>query len=325
MPIPGLTASNRILCEESERLGFHVTAITGADTVLIHEGHGLRFYTRGTQTSVQSSVGRTIAFDKALAKALLVHHGLPTARGFLATTEADLDQLAGLEAPYVVKPVDGKQGVGVTVGLPDAAAVRSRFMVRTGPVVVEELLRGTEYRVVCIAGEVVAVACRRAAFVTGDGQATIAALVAQKNTHPWRGAGHLNNLTAITFDDGVHDQLASLNLTVASIPAAGQDVPLRRAANLSLGGEAVDVTDAMSPQNRALMGQVARAVDLDIVGIDVICASLSDPIAAQPHAGVVEVNASPGLRMHHFPMSGTPRNVGRLVLEHVIARLGGRR
>jgi cyanophycin synthetase len=293
--------------------------------VLLHEGHGLSFYTRGTQTSVQSSVGRTIALDKAIAKAILQRLGLPTARGFLASSEDDLQNLALLDGPYVVKPVDGKQGVGVHVGLRDEAEVRARFLDRLGPVIVEELLQGEEYRVFCVAYEVVAVAQRKPAFVVGDGVQSVRDLIAAKNRHVWRDEGHIGNLTKIEIDADVSQTLRSIGRTVDDVPPAGEEVRLRRAANLSLGGEAVDVTDQLSGENRALLSRIARAVDLDVVGIDLLCQSLQEPIEAQPRAGVVEVNASPGLRMHHFPMGGTPRNIAGLVLAHVVQKLGGLR
>ena len=320
-----LGASNRIILEESERMGFGVTPFFGLDTVLLHEGHGLSFYTRGTQTSIQSSVGRTIALDKALAKAIFQRMRLPTARGFLASSDDDLAQLAGLRGPYVVKPVDGKQGTGVHVGLRTEADVRACFSARLGPVVVEEMLEGEEYRVFCVAHEVVAVARRRAAFVVGDGARTIEELIIEKNRHPWRGEGHVGNLTRIVVDADLRETLSSSGRTLHDVAGAGEEVVLRRAANLSLGGEAVDVSDEVSEVNRRLMSRIARAVDLDVVGIDLICQSRRSPIDEQPRAGVVEVNASPGLRMHHFPMAGTPRNVGGRVLAQVVQKLGGLR
>jgi cyanophycin synthetase len=52
-----------------------------------------------------------------------------------------------------------------------------------------------------------------------------------------------------------------------------------------------------------------------------MCDSLETPIVDQPQAGVIEVNASPGLRMHHFPLQGQPRNVAGKILDMVQEKL----
>ena len=114
------------------------------------------------------------------------------------------------------------------------------------------------------------------------------------------------------------ENLHELSFTLETVLPEGSEVALRKTANLSTGGEAWDVTDSVSPENQALFEKIARACDLNTIGIDMMCQSLETPIIDQPHAGVIEVNASPGLRMHHFPMQGTPRNVAQSILKKVM-------
>ena len=64
------------------------------------------------------------------------------------------------------------------------------------------------------------------------------------------------------------------------------------------------------------MERIGRLVGLDIIGIDLLAENLSIPLEQQS-AGVVEVNAGPGFRMHMAPTHGTPRPVG----EHVVDML----
>jgi cyanophycin synthetase len=185
----------------------------------------------------------------------------------------------------------------------------------------EEMLRGTEYRVVCIDYTLQAVAFRKPAHVIGDGTHTIQQLIDEKNRHPWRGEGHENNLTKIIVDETVHNVLAEQQLTLDAVPTQDREVLLRKTANLSTGGEAWDVTDQVCAENKFLFEKIARVCDLSIVGIDVMCESLSTPIEQQSHAGVIEVNASPGLRMHHYPIQGKARNVAQTILESTLHHL----
>jgi cyanophycin synthetase len=57
----------------------------------------------------------------------------------------------------------------------------------------------------------------------------------------------------------------------------------------------------------------ARAVGLDIAGIDVLARDIARPLEEQRGA-VVEVNAGPGLRMHLEPSAGKPRPVGEVIV-----------
>ncbi|HEY0433090.1 MAG TPA: Mur ligase family protein, partial [Chitinophagaceae bacterium] len=62
------------------------------------------------------------------------------------------------------------------------------------------------------------------------------------------------------------------------------------------------------PDNVFLAERIARLVNLDICGIDMIAKDVSSPITAG-NGAVIEVNAGPGLRMHLSPSRGNGRNV----------------
>jgi cyanophycin synthetase len=108
--------------------------------------------------------------------------------------------------------------------------------------------------------------------------------------------------------------LAEQGLTPGSVPAAGRTVLIRRNANLSTGGTAIDVTDEVHPTIAARAIDAARVVGLDIAGIDVVACDLNRPLEEQ-HGAIVEVNAAPGLRMHLAPSSGEPRPVGEAIVD----------
>jgi cyanophycin synthetase len=58
----------------------------------------------------------------------------------------------------------------------------------------------------------------------------------------------------------------------------------------------------------------AQILALDVAGIDIVCQNIGRPLNEQGGA-VVEVNAAPGLRMHMYPASGQPRDVGIPIVE----------
>jgi len=89
---------------------------------------------------------------------------------------------------------------------------------------------------------------------------------------------------------------------------------LRNNANLSTGGTAEDITDIVHPDVVARASDAARIVGLDIAGIDIVADDIALPLEEQQGA-VIEVNASPGLRMHLEPTEGTPQDVGAAIVD----------
>ena len=321
-----LWASNRIMAEEAVALGLrvtHVADVADGQGLLLMEGEGgsPRFHASGSMVSVQSAIGREIARDKALTKAVLARAGLPVAPGVVLRCEDDLQRLVELEPPWVLKPLDGTHGQDVVIGVATMEEAAAIFAERRRPLLCEAVLHGREYRVVCVGFQVVAAALRKPAFVVGDGRRSVAELVDEKNREPHRRPGHHGDRTRIDVDAEVLAELARQHLDPGSIVPAGEEVLLRRRANLSQGGEAYDATDEVCPENRALFARVAEAVDLAVVGIDVMADSLGEPLAGQPAAGIIDVNARPGLRMHHAPSGGQPRNVARAILKMTLGRL----
>jgi cyanophycin synthetase len=155
-----------------------------------------------------------------------------------------------------------------------------------------------------------------AAQVTGDGVLDIAALVQRANVDPRRGVGHDRPLTRITLDATVLSYLSYQGLTPASVPRAGQVVKLRHNANLSTGGTSKDVTDAVHPAVARMCARAAATIGLDICGIDLRLRDISRPPGALCETGgIIEINASPGLRMHLQPSEGRRREVAGYIID----------
>ena len=89
------------------------------------------------------------------------------------------------------------------------------------------------------------------------------------------------------------------------VVAVAERVPVGREA----GSErAIDRTDEIHPENVAICAFAADAVGLDVAGLDVITTDITRPFR-ETGATIIEVNASPGIRMHTEPVEGTPRDV----------------
>jgi cyanophycin synthetase len=321
-----LGPSTRAIVEAAERRGIPWTRL--GEGSLVQLGWGVhRKFIQAAVSSQTSAVAADAACDKDLTKLLLARAAVPVPAGRVVETEEEaLAAFDELGAPVVVKPLDGRQGKGVSLNLSSADEVRAAFKLAlefSGAVLVEELLRGRNYRVLVVGGRMVAASERLPCHVRGDGERTIAELIEDANRNPLRGEGHEKPLTKIAADEIVVAHLARHGLALGDVPAAGEVVSLRDGINLSTGGTARDVTDDVHPSFKSLCERAARAVGLDICGIDLVAEEISAPFK-KGSGGVIELNASPGLRMHQHPTEGEPRDAGRAIVEMLYPEGDGR-
>lgn len=316
-----LGPSTAAIAAAARKRGIPVNRI--GDTSILILGYGRKQRrVQATTTDRTSCLGADIAGDKALTKEVLAANGIPVPPGEVVdSAAAAVEAAARLGGPVVVKPLDGNQGKGVSVGLTAAAAIRRAFdqaCQYSARVVVERYIPGRQYRVCIVGGRMAAAAERVPPCVQGDGRHTVAELVALLNRDPRRGEDHEKPLTKVKVDTAVVTTLARQGLTLAQVPAAGQTVWLRDSCNLSTGGTARDVTDIIHPDNVFLAVRAARAVGLDVAGVDIVTADIRAPITGNGGA-VIEVNAAPGIRMHHYPEQGQPRDVGQAIVDMLFA------
>ena len=314
------SAASRIMYQEALDRGYECEVLSDNNTILMKH-NGLWWYTRGTRTSLQSSVGKTIADDKVLTKDILARVKAPFARYVRVSDKNELERVRELKFPVVMKPVGGMHGKGVVVGISDYEEVEKIYEEVGGEVMFEETLEGNEYRVVCVDYKMAAAALRKPAFVMGDGKYSLKELIEMKNADPQRGEEHHNALVKIEVDKGLLKTLTQQGLELESVVEAGREVRLKGTANLSTGGETWDVTHEVSQENKELFEAIAKTADLNVVGIDVMSDNLQVPLISQTKAGIIEINASPGLRIHHNPTKGEFLNVAGMILDMVVEKL----
>jgi cyanophycin synthetase len=265
-------------------------------------GHGAKLRRlREAVTGAESQLAAEYAHSKPMTLALLAGAGLPVGR-FAAARTADqaASAASAMGFPVVLKPAAGRKGEGVIIGLADAEAVHaaaSGLLQTSGQVLVQSFLPGADHRLLVVAGRLVAAARRQSAGVVGDGTTQIGALIEAANLDPRRGTGFRALMNRIEIDDELRRVLAGQGLTLDDIPAAGARVRLRLTANISTGGDSVDVTDSVHPDNAWLAERAARALGLSVSGVDFLTPDISRSWR-EVGGGVCEVNAGVGLRAH---------------------------
>lgn len=180
-------------------------------------------------------------------------------------------------------------------------------------VLVQEVLRGFEMRATVVEGVLDNLLVKIPGYVTGDGSATVDQLIDAKNGRRAECGFFGNKL--LRRDHHTIAHLRSQSLTLNSIPASGQNIPLTAMATVSFGSETALVTHLVSDRVREQARRAVAAIPgLMTAGVDIVVDEFE---SEQPK--VLEVNSFPHMTCIH-PSYGSGSNTARRYLKALTAR-----
>lgn len=310
--------STACIIKEANKRGIPVTRI--GDNSVFELGYGK--YSKIIEATISSNtkaVAVDIACDKLLTKEILRNQCLPVTSGGLVENVDDLCIKANeIGYPVVLKPRRGNQGRGVFVNLKNENEVIEAYNLLSNnfdDVMIEKNISGKDYRICIVDGKVIAVSERIPPYIIGDGVSTVKQLIDNINKDSTRGYGHEKPLTKIKIDEELKTYISKENYKLNSIIKKNQKLILRENANLSTGGKATDCTDIICSENIDICERAAKAVGLDICGVDLCCEDISK--SAFKDGAILEINAAPGIRMHQYPSKGKMRNVSKAIIDEL--------
>ncbi len=222
-------------------------------------------------------------------------------------SEAEIASLLA-SGPVVCKPVDGSGGEGVAMNLRTVGDVSAHATTLARPALIEAQVAGSDLRLHAIGGQLVAACTRRPAFVTGDGQHTVAELVEQRRHEMSR----QNPGNKLVVDDVTRELLTTQGLELTDVPPAGRDVQLKLTANMATGARAFDVTDRLHPSYTTWVSAIANCLNLQIFAVDIITHDVSAP-PQEAGSSLIEINSHPEW-VHHTFSEGRTHDIGAMLL-----------
>lgn len=260
--------------------------------------------------------------DKGVLKKLLQSTGVPHPRGAVFNEYLPALKYSQTEIgfPVVVKPRAGSLSKHTTCNIKTAEQLLEAINIAkivSKEFIVEEFIEGDVHRITMVNGVTVAACRREAPNVIGDGRHSIKELVDIKNIDPRRGSRHQKNYTLhkITISARSNTVLESQQLNLGSIPPDGKKVYLHDKVILVCGADIHDTTDQIHPANAELFKRVYKLCEAPLIGIDVITQDISKPYTQQ-RCAIIEINSQPYIDMHHYPVTGKPRNVAKHILDY---------
>lgn len=289
----GLNPYAKIIVDEARRrgIGVEVTDAEGGFFRLTHGGRSL--VCRESLSELTTGISMSICDDKAVTRRAVAKAGVVTPDQIEAGDVEALKTFLEKHGAVVVKPARGEQGRGISVGLDtieDVTQAIEHARAFCDRVVVEEMVEGEDLRLIVIDFKLVAAAIRRPAQVVGDGKSTVRELI---ETQSRRRQAATGGESSIPLDDQTERCVRKAGYAMDDVPERDAVVTVRKTANLHTGGTIHDVTGEV---NRTLVEaaiKAARAIDIPVVGVDLMVTS-----PRQPDYAFIEANERPGLANH---------------------------
>ena len=274
------------------------------------------FVIEGNKTDRDTYIFPIITDDKFTSKEIMKEHGLSVPDAILLEKDMEQEDIEILlktfyNKPLVVKPRNTNYGTGITVFSKPASkkqvleAIKYAFEFDNN-VLIEEYVKGMEYRFLVVNGKCLSVAHRRIASVVGDGKSTIKELIEAKNKEPW----HFLTGTPVKMDEPVVQHLKLQGYNFETVLPKNKRVFLRTNSNCSTGGESIDMTDFMPSYFKKIAEKASRAFEAKICGVDIII----DDVEKEEYS-IIEINDNPGYSINEWPYEGEGEKIGIAILK----------
>lgn len=315
-----LELSTQILLKEAIKKGLKFEILDRKENFIsLRNNEKIEYIQQATKTSKDTYSSVLIMENKVVTKKVLEKCNINVPKGYEFTSieEAIRNLNDYAKKDIVIKPKSTNFGLGVAMFKGNSNIdniVRSLKIAfeHDNTVLVEEFIKGQEYRFLVIGNKVSAILNRIPANVTGDGRHSIKELVEIKNQDSLRGTGYKKPLEKIELDENAKMFLKEKGKNINFTPNKGEVVYLRENSNISTGGDSIDFTDLIPERFKRIAIESAKAVGANICGVDMIIEDYKDE---ESNYSIIELNFNPAIHMHAYPYKGKERNIAKDVLE----------
>lgn len=275
------------------------------------------FRTRGDKVTNEAvQIGRNKEKTNSSLKdaGVLIPEGRRFAEGALDKVLISYAEQLGY--PIVLKPTDGSFGRGVISNIASAGELEDALVYVRGElgykdVIIEQYIRGEDYRLYVVGDEAIAAMHRIPPNVTGDGRSTIQQLIKQKNEIRQDNPRLIS--CPIKINKETKDYLAQKNYNLKTVPHAKEHVYLSDKANISIGGDPVDAFDDIPEEVKEAAVKALKAVQgLEHGAVDMIV----DDSGGEVKAYVIELNPTSQIGGLLFPIEGKSRDVPAAIIDY---------
>lgn len=314
-----LELSTQILMKEAIKRGIKVNIVDRYENFIsLKKNNKVEYVIQATKTSKDNYATVLIMENKTVTKKVLRENNVKVPKGeeYYNLEDAIENIKRYINKSIVIKPKSTNFGTGISIFKDGANAedIQKAFEMAfeyDNTILVEEFIKGKEYRFLVIENKVVGILHRVPANVLGDGIKTISELVNIKNQDPLRGYHYRTPLEKINLDENAKLFLKQQNKDFNYVPGNNEIVYLRENSNISTGGDSIDYTDVINNKYKEIAINAAKAVNAKICGVDMM---IEDYKNINSDYAIIELNFNPAIHIHSYPYKGTERKIAKHVL-----------
>lgn len=262
-----------------------------------------------------------LGMNKAKTKEILDKYDVTNPEGKFFSKETPdqsvLDYANHLGYPIVLKPVDGSFGRGVVSNITSKGEMEHsidyvRNEMNYKDVIVEQYIPGDDLRLYVVDDKVVGAIKRIPPNIIGDGINSIEALIELKNEE--RSLNPRLVSCPIKLDKELIEYIGRAGKDLKTVPEQGEQIYLSDKANISLGGDPVDVLDDLTEDIKQTAVQAMQSISgLTHGAVDML---ISKDSSGEKKGYVIELNPTSQLGGILFPISGKARDIPAAVMDY---------
>lgn len=251
---------------------------------------------------VNSEISARLAKNKFLCYQILDQKNLPHPKALVFKKKSNIKEILqgirDIKKPWVVKPIKGMGGSGVSVNIQEISQLKKSIKFarkKKKDIIIEEYIHGSDYRILIFNNKIIDIVKRIPASIKGNTINTIQQLIEIKNKKRKK-----IGLKVIKIDQELKRKLKKDNLTLESKPLNNKIVVLRKNCNMSTGGETERIKlSAIPDDNKNLFIESVKLLGLNFAGIDFIIPDITKSYKTV-RCAINEINRAPGLDAHYF-------------------------
>lgn len=288
---------------------------------------GRNFYFKNTSLDINNYGASEVAKDKGYTRFFMEDMGykIPKGATFFSDYWCEVNKTENnsleaikfansLQYPVIVKPNSGSKGRDVFKVYNELQLEEILKIVfeDNNVILIEEYVVGDDYRLLVLGDEVVMAYKRIPLTIVGNGIDNIENLISIRKTELLERG---RKISIEPSDRRIIERLKNFYKTdLHYVPKMGEKIILLENANLSSGGEAVDVTGVIDDSYKQRAIKLTKDMGLRLAGIDFITTEDISKPAINPT--FIEINSSPGLT--HF-QTGSPES--ELLVENLYFKI----
>lgn len=205
----------------------------------------------------------------------------------------------GFNYPLIIKPATLSQGIGIVKVNNEkeaSEALKISLNNKAKTFIIQEYVKGNDYRIVVLGGKILQAYKRVPFHIVGNGKNTIKELIQNKIDSFIK---QERDKKVDINDERILNSVKEKGYLMNDILKEGEILKLQDISNLSLGGTSIDCSETISPYFQDIAINVAKTLNLDMCGIDIIAKDIENPNSRDYN--ILEVNSAPGLDNYLYP------------------------